>query len=264
MYIKSKYAKIALKNADAKRKARGIVFDPADIELYRAKLKKLAAENVITEGTALDYTIYYAIRTNIKSMIESAIEDVRSKDEEFRKNVSASDYVLAAHDYLLAMATIELGSPDIPVGEFGANFASWTQSIIEAKPNYSISADDTFNNQRRIDALDLTSNKIEPLLLGLNRRAEKSILGKTFGISYVGKMDWCGLERYVDDLHAYIGEKHTNNMLIIEVMTVGADFSLTFMQSGRGEKYLDAFIEELRSLWMQNRCCTRSFCVFPH
>ena len=80
------------------------------------------------------------------------------------------------------------------------------------------------------------------------RYAKKSILGKTFGISYVGKMDWCGLERYVDDLHAYIGEKHTKNMLLIEVMAVGDDFSLTFMQSGRGEKYLHAFMEEIRSL----------------
>ena len=80
------------------------------------------------------------------------------------------------------------------------------------------------------------------------RYAEKSILGKTFGISYVGKMDWCGLDRYVEDLHAYIGEKHTKNMLLIEVMTVGEDFSLTFMQSGRGEKYLNAFMEEIRSL----------------
>ena len=78
--------------------------------------------------------------------------------------------------------------------------------------------------------------------------AEKSVLGKTFGISYVGKMDWCGLEHYVEDLHAYIGEKHTKNMLLIEVMTVGEDFSLTFMQSGKGEKYLNAFMDEIRSL----------------
>ena len=78
--------------------------------------------------------------------------------------------------------------------------------------------------------------------------AENSICGKTFGISYVGKMDWCGLESYVEDLHAYIGEKHTKNMLIVEVMTVGEDFSLTFMQSGKGEKYLNAFIRELRAL----------------
>ena len=78
--------------------------------------------------------------------------------------------------------------------------------------------------------------------------AEKSVLGKTFGISYVGKMDWCGLEHYVEDLHAYIGENHTKNMLLIEVMTVGEDFSLTFMQSGKGEKYLNAFLDEIRSL----------------
>ena len=80
------------------------------------------------------------------------------------------------------------------------------------------------------------------------RFAEKSVLGKTFGISYVGKMDWCGLERYVDDLHVYIGEKHNKNMLLIEVMTVGEDFSLTFMQSGKGEKYLNAFMDEICSL----------------
>ena len=82
----------------------------------------------------------------------------------------------------------------------------------------------------------------------MDQYAQKSILGKTFGISYVGKMDWCGLERYVEDLHAYIGEKHTKNMLLIEVMTVGEDFSLTFMQSGKGEKYLHAFMDEIRSL----------------
>ena len=80
------------------------------------------------------------------------------------------------------------------------------------------------------------------------RYAENSIRGKTFGISYVGKMDWCGLERYVEDLHAFIGEKHTKNMLLVEVMTVGEDFSLTFMQSGRGKKYLNAFIQEIRAL----------------
>lgn len=78
--------------------------------------------------------------------------------------------------------------------------------------------------------------------------AQNSIRGKTFGISYVGKMDWCGLEPYIEDLHAYIGEKHTKNMLLIEVMTIGEDFSLTFMQSGKGEKYVNAFIEEIRAL----------------
>jgi hypothetical protein len=37
-------------------------------------------------------------------------------------------------------------------------------------------------------------------------------------------------------------------MLLIEVMTIGEDFSLTFMQSGKGEKYVNAFMEEIRAL----------------
>lgn len=80
----------------------------------------------------------------------------------------------------------------------------------------------------------------------MRQYVERSIEGKTFGISYVGKMDWCGLDKYVNDIHAYIGEKHTENMLLIEVMTVGEDFTINFMQSGRGRAYVDAFAEQLR------------------
>lgn len=83
--------------------------------------------------------------------------------------------------------------------------------------------------------------------MAMRKYIENSICGKTFGISYVGKIDWCGMDRYIEDLHAYIGEKHTKNMLLIEVMTVGADFSINFMQSGRGNRYVDAFMKQLRS-----------------
>ena len=75
---------------------------------------------------------------------------------------------------------------------------------------------------------------------------ENSITPKTFGISYVGKMYWCGMDRYIDDMHAYIGEKFTPDMLLIEVMTVGEFFSINFMQSGCGSKYVEAFMEQLK------------------
>ena len=81
----------------------------------------------------------------------------------------------------------------------------------------------------------------------MRKYIENSILGKTFGISYVGKMDWCGLDRHVEDIHVYIGEKNNPGMLLIEVMTIGEDFTVTFMQGGRGRRYVDAFMEQLRS-----------------
>ena len=82
--------------------------------------------------------------------------------------------------------------------------------------------------------------------LAMRQYIENSISSKTFGISYVGKTHWCGMDRYVEDLHAYIGEKSTPNMLLIEVMTVGEYFSINFMQSGRGSRYVDEFIQQLK------------------
>ena len=87
---------------------------------------------------------------------------------------------------------------------------------------------------------------LEDKKTAMRRYVSDSIEGKTFGISSVGKMDWCGLDRYVEDIHAYIGEKHTENMLLIEVMTIGEDFTVNLMQSGGGRIYVDAFIEQLR------------------
>ena len=83
--------------------------------------------------------------------------------------------------------------------------------------------------------------------LAMRQYIESSICRKTFGISYMGKISWCGMDRYIEDLHAYIGEKLTQNMLLIEVMTVGEYFSVNFMQSGRGTRYVDAFIEQLKN-----------------
>ena len=93
---------------------------------------------------------------------------------------------------------------------------------------------------------DNDSASLEEKKSAMRQYVERSIEGKTFGISYVGKIDWCGLDKYVNDIHAYIGEKHTKNMLLIEVMTVGEDFTINFMQSGRGRAYVDAFAEQLR------------------
>ena len=89
---------------------------------------------------------------------------------------------------------------------------------------------------------------VEQKKQSMRRYVENSIMNKTFGISYVGKMDWCGLEGFIDDIQVYIGEKQTDNMLLIEVMTEEDDFTLTFMQSGKGERYVNAFIEQLQDM----------------
>ena len=97
---------------------------------------------------------------------------------------------------------------------------------------------------RILDALPKSESLAEKKT-AMRQYVERSTEGKTFGISYVGKMDWCGLDRYIVDIHAYIGEKHTKNMMLIEVMTVGEDFTINLMQSGRTRAYVDAFMAQL-------------------
>ena len=91
-----------------------------------------------------------------------------------------------------------------------------------------------------------SGESLEEKKQAMRKYVDDSILEKTFGISYVGKMNWYGLDRYVEDIHAYIGEKSAKNMLLIEVMTIGEDFTVNFMQSGKGDRYVKAFVEELR------------------
>jgi hypothetical protein len=83
--------------------------------------------------------------------------------------------------------------------------------------------------------------------LAMQRYIEGTTRPKTFGISFMGQTHWYGMEKYIEDLHVYIGEKDAPPALWIEVMTLGEVFSVNFMQSGRGTRYLDAFIGQLQS-----------------
>lgn len=94
---------------------------------------------------------------------------------------------------------------------------------------------------------DEESMSFEEKTQAVRKFIDRSICGKTFGISYVGKMDWCGLDKHVEDIHVYLGEKNPQNLLLMEVMTIGDDFSITFMQNGRTRRFVDAFAEQLRS-----------------
>ena len=116
------------------------------------------------------------------------------------------------------------------------------QIILGSEPEEDIRAVDrlvsAFSNNETLDDKQTAMRKF----------IDDSTQPKTFGISYVGKMNWFGMDRYVEDVHVYIGEKHTPNMLLIEVMTIGEDFSINFMQSGRGRRYVDAFMKQLTDL----------------
>ena len=115
------------------------------------------------------------------------------------------------------------------------------QIIMDSEPEADISA---------VNRLLTAFKDVENMEYAEKKRAmrefiDKSIYPKTFGISYVGKMDWNGLDKYVEDIHIYLGEKNPQNMILMEVMTIGEDFSVSFMQNGRTRRLVDAFAKQL-------------------
>lgn len=121
------------------------------------------------------------------------------------------------------------------------NTAVRGQIIIGSEPESDISA-----VKRLIDSFpDGDDIELSAKKKAMSDFINNSICRKTFGISYVGKVDWCGLERYMEDVHVYLGEKNTQGMILMEVMTIGEDFSITFMQKGRSRDYVEAFAKQL-------------------
>ena len=168
MIIQQKYAAIAVKYTDARRKNQGVAFDDNYLEQYAGKLRELARVRGIKEGDKLDLADWNEISGDIMSLMLDASNRVASMDETFRRNVKVNEYILSALNYLIAVTESELGSPNLPVENFIPYFKVWAQTIVSAKPETDISLDDTFNNQRRIDALDLKEERIQPLLDQIN------------------------------------------------------------------------------------------------
>lgn len=60
-----------------------------------------------------------------------------------------------------------------------------------------------------------------------------SLARNTFGVSYTGKTQWGGLEKYIRDLHVYAGENDRHQSISVEVFTLGDNFTICLMQPGK-------------------------------
>ena len=118
MFINKKYVDIAVNYTDEKRKAQGVSFDEEVLGQYKARLKKLAQEKNIREGRDLDWRDWSWIKGELIHLMEDSTGGVINKDEDFRRNVKADQYIYAALNNLIAITSRELGSPEIPVDDF--------------------------------------------------------------------------------------------------------------------------------------------------
>ena len=170
MVISQKYAAIAVDYTNENRKKKGVILDENYLEVYKKKLRKYAEDRNIMENSDLDYDVWTEVNLDITYLMMHSTNRVSTMSDEFIRNVNPNEYILAAFNYLIAVTEKELGSPKLPIDFFRKFFKIWAENILTAKPRTDISLNDTFNSQRRIDAIDLRSDRINPLLTEINNK----------------------------------------------------------------------------------------------
>ena len=78
----------------------------------------------------------------------------------------------------------------------------------------------------------------------LKERVRKGIGVNTFEVSYVGRVPWSGLDRYIRRFSPYI-DLTLSGGLSLEVFSLGDYFTVTIMQGNSDDKYIKHFIELL-------------------
>jgi hypothetical protein len=181
MVISQKYAAIAVEYTDKKRNAQGVVFNESYLEYYRTKLADLAKKRNIKEGDRLENRDWIEISMDIVHLMHGAAERVARQSRTFRKEVKPRDYILSALNYLIAVTESELGSPDISIDNLKPYFRDWTKAVVKAKPAADISLQETFEEQRGINAIELQEEIIQPLLddISANKNVSENV-GKLY------------------------------------------------------------------------------------
>jgi len=75
----------------------------------------------------------------------------------------------------------------------------------------------------------------------------------TFGVSYTGNISWGGMEKYIRDLHVYAGENNHSKSLVVEVFTLGDNFSICVMQPGKYPIFVQNLIQSFADCGIECR-----------
>lgn len=164
MYIDPKYVDVALANATAKIKAQGVKFDTKALGNFQKLLKKVAAKGILAEDKSLLPDDWTPIFSNIKDLINGAVNNIKEKSAEEKSKINPKDFLLAAQEYLIALTSKEIGSPQINTASFRTVLKYTVLNIANAKDDIDISEKDYYEKQRGMDAKNLEENNVQPLI----------------------------------------------------------------------------------------------------
>lgn len=158
MRIEQKFVDIAVDYSKKEAKRKSVIFNDRDIDEFKKTLKGIAEVSKYTEGQNISQNDIVAISAGMDKVFDGVAQNFAQLDDNDKRNVNLKQYSMLAYGYLISLAMKELNCPEIPTHAFLQNASKLAKNIVKEQPTQAVSLDDTYKQQRGINAADMDSH----------------------------------------------------------------------------------------------------------
>ena len=158
MRIEQKFVDIAVDYSKKEAKRKSVIFNDRDIDEFKKTLKDIAKGSKYTEGQNISQNDIVAISVGMDKVFDGVAQNFAHLDENDKRNVNLKQYSMLAYGYLISLVMKELNCPEIPTHAFLQNASKLAKNIVKEQPTQAVSLDDTYKQQRGINAADMDSH----------------------------------------------------------------------------------------------------------
>ena len=184
MRIAKEDVALALQVADRKRRSLMVSFRKDDMEAYQDMLDQLAPSLNLAEGEIMSDEHFSTFLQGYTVMMNSMVSVYAVRSTSLKSKMDPVEFVMAANDYLFAMAMDRLGCPDIGfnngVTPFQLLLHATSTKIRDLMPVDKFATDEIFNAQRGM-AADELNRKLSATLENIQ---EESFSSRELGQLY--------------------------------------------------------------------------------
>ena len=203
-----------------------------NLQVPQRELMKYAKSN---DGSPVSFVSVMLFDALMSLYPETEQDIVFQIPHEYRKVLSRP----LSHDCLARVFTVRLAPKDRTKSTELLNTSLRGQIVLGSDESADIEA---INGMLQLNAY-MQSLPLEGKKQAMRALVAGSLAKNTFGVSYTGNIGWCGLEKYIRDVHLYAGENGRHHSLSVEVFTLGDAFSICVMQPGRSSAFVEKLIQ---------------------
>ena len=162
---------LAKQVAEAKMKALGVKVDPAVLEDYKLALRNIDKNHHYAEGERLSFEDEEPLAHAMFKMVKGIGNAFSTRPDHVKRKANVAGMLMAANDYMIAIAMEELNSPiiyDDFTNQLKTVYSAAAGRMVESKPRKDYYPITTLKEQRGINAQELKNSKVDKLIKEVN------------------------------------------------------------------------------------------------